>query len=467
MILVVSSCNSVNKEPTTLLGSIENFDGNEITLQILGEVMGKNQVTIPVKDGKFTKELTLEGDKMAIMIGGRSFQTLIHLKPGATTTFEIDGSNQENTVQITSTDKESQEKLMDIMIALNQLSMYSHPEWLSMSTEELDILLTEYDTKFEVIKEGLPDPYLKEWVAFSYKLQKTRIRASYVVVLNDSVMQKRYKSFGPNISFNKVVPSNDYAKINDFDFDNQFMLDVTTDIEMDLSSLLRMKFALNGKEIKDDNWAEMYIEMLEEITYQPLYDAFAYQAFTKYQLPDDNWGIYIDEVAEKISDTSLVSDMKKRRTRSIEKEERIKIITSAPVPTFTMETIDGEKKTIADFKGKFVFLDMWATWCGPCKIEIPHLQLKEEKYHDKVTFLSLSFDKEKQTWIDFVKKEELTGIQAIVGENYDNFQSHYMITGFPTFILLGKDGKVINHNFIRPSSPGFDGFLESIIEQNK
>ena len=227
-----------------------------------------------------------------------------------------------------------------------------------------------------------------------------------------------------------------------------------------------MKLKLNNVKLNENDWPGTYLKMLEEITYQPLYDAFAFQAYSKYGRPDDKWGAYMEKVSEKISDTALVAELKSMRVKSIEREERIKKITSAPVPTYTMETIDGKKKTIADFKGKFVLLDMWATWCGPCKLEIPHLQKKEEKYHDRVEFVSISFDANKETWVNFVKEKALTGVQVIAEENSKKIQHHYMVTGYPTFILLGKDGKVINHNFVRPSSPGFDSFLEAMMKQH-
>lgn len=467
-IMVLSACNSVSEKPAPVVitGELENFEGKEVALLIMGEVIGKSMVVIPVKDGKFTTEVALNGPKLAVMTGGESFYSLVYLKPGATTNFKIDANNKMNGVQALSADKEDQNKLPAIMKSLMGLSIFSHPEWYAMSTEELDGVFEKYDAEFKGIEASLSDAYLKKWVLFNYQFEKIKTKASYVSTLQDADAQKRFKTFMPNVSFNKVIPPNDYANVNDFDFDNQMMLDIASDIEMDLGGFLRMKLTLNNVKVDNNDWTGTYLKMLEEITYQPLYDAFAFQAYRKYGRPDENWGAYMEKVSMKISDTSMVAELKSIRAKSIEKEERIKKITSAPVPTFTMETIDGKKKTIADFKGKFVLLDMWATWCGPCKMEIPHLQKKEEKYHDKVAFVSLSFDKKKQTWVDFVKKEKLTGIQVIAGENYDNFQNHYMITGFPTFILLGKDGKVINQSFLRPSSPGFDSFLEAMMKQH-
>ncbi|MDH8702268.1 thiol-disulfide isomerase/thioredoxin [Dysgonomonadaceae bacterium PH5-43] len=131
---------------------------------------------------------------------------------------------------------------------------------------------------------------------------------------------------------------------------------------------------------------------------------------------------------------------------------------------FTFKDIKGKKVSLSDFKGKLVYIDVWATWCGPCVREIPALKKLEEEYHSKnIVFMSISIDrdKDKQKWEDFVKKENLTGVQLFGGDASDDLlSSPYKVNAIPHFILIGKDGKIISEKAPRPSSSEIKGLLD-------
>ena len=90
---------------------------------------------------------------------------------------------------------------------------------------------------------------------------------------------------------------------------------------------------------------------------------------------------------------------------------------------------------LSDFQGKYVFIDVWATWCGPCKYEIPYLKELEQKYHGKnITFLSISVDrqKDKEKWKKMILKEGLGGIQLLADKEIESqFIKDYFIEGIP------------------------------------
>lgn len=124
-----------------------------------------------------------------------------------------------------------------------------------------------------------------------------------------------------------------------------------------------------------------------------------------------------------------------------------------PSPTFAYTDMDGKSVSLADLKGKFVYIDVWATWCGPCRGEIPALKKLEETYAGKdIHFLSLSCDKDKKAWENMVTKDDLKGIQLHMGGDR-TFMDAYFINGIPRFILLDRDGNIVSANMSRPSSP--------------
>ena len=125
-------------------------------------------------------------------------------------------------------------------------------------------------------------------------------------------------------------------------------------------------------------------------------------------------------------------------------------------PGFTYESIDGNNVSLRDFAGKYVYLDIWATWCGPCRREIPALKALEKEYHDKnIAFISISIDKlaDKSKWQKFVQEEQLTGVQLFADNDWESdFVKAYEIKGIPRFILLDPKGNIINPDAPRPSS---------------
>lgn len=124
-----------------------------------------------------------------------------------------------------------------------------------------------------------------------------------------------------------------------------------------------------------------------------------------------------------------------------------------PSPLFSCPDIDGNTVTLESLRGKYVYIDVWATWCGPCRGEIPHLKKLEEKYHGKdIHFVSLSCDQNKAAWENMVKKDAMRGIQLYLGTGSD-FMDKYMINGIPRFILLDREGNIVKANATRPSNP--------------
>lgn len=122
---------------------------------------------------------------------------------------------------------------------------------------------------------------------------------------------------------------------------------------------------------------------------------------------------------------------------------------------FSYTDINGKTVSLASLKGKVVLVDMWATWCGPCKEQIPHLKkLEEQVKGTDIVIVSISVDKDadKQKWEAFVKEKELGGVQLFAGSNKDMME-YYKITGIPRFLVFDKEGKIATVDAPRPSTP--------------
>jgi len=153
--------------------------------------------------------------------------------------------------------------------------------------------------------------------------------------------------------------------------------------------------------------------------------------------------------------TSINEENKKTITESYNKLKAV--AAGQPSPKFIdYENNAGGTTSLDDLKGKYVYIDVWATWCGPCIGEIPSLKKVEKKYHDKnIHFLSLSIDKAKDhdKWKQMIIDKELGGIQLLADNAWKSkFVQDYQINGIPHFILLDPEGKIVKYSAPRPSS---------------
>lgn len=136
--------------------------------------------------------------------------------------------------------------------------------------------------------------------------------------------------------------------------------------------------------------------------------------------------------------------------------------------SFDYENHKGGKTKLEDLRGKYVYIDVWATWCGPCRAEIPHLKKVEEKYHGKnIEFVSISVDvdKDHEKWQKFVEEKQLGGIQLFADKNWNSdFIKSYSINAIPRFLLIDPNGKVVKADAPRPSSPTLVELLDSLVK---
>jgi thiol-disulfide isomerase/thioredoxin len=145
----------------------------------------------------------------------------------------------------------------------------------------------------------------------------------------------------------------------------------------------------------------------------------------------------------------------------------IKLSKGQPSPKFVdYENYKGGTLSLDDLKGKFVYVDVWATWCGPCKGQIPFLKKIEKEYHDKnIVFISMSIDKkdDHEKWKKMVKEKSLTGIQLFAPNDWkSDFVTNYGIRGIPRFILIDKEGNIVDSNAPRPSSPDLKKLFDEL-----
>ncbi|MEP3386441.1 MAG: TlpA disulfide reductase family protein [Flavobacteriaceae bacterium] len=144
-----------------------------------------------------------------------------------------------------------------------------------------------------------------------------------------------------------------------------------------------------------------------------------------------------------------------------------KLSKGTPSPIFT-DYINhaGGKTSLDDLKGKYVYIDIWATWCVPCLKEVPFLEKVEKEFHDKdIHFVSISIDNDKafDKWKKMVTDKNMTGIQLIADNSWSSsFIDGYQLSGVPRFILLDPEAKIVTAYAPRPSDPSLVDLLKEL-----
>ena len=119
---------------------------------------------------------------------------------------------------------------------------------------------------------------------------------------------------------------------------------------------------------------------------------------------------------------------------------------------FTYKDVNDKEVSLSDLKGKYVLIDVWATWCSACVAEQPYLQKLEKEMKGKnIHFVSVSIDAKENVakWKKMVNDKKLSGIQFVTAGDFGLMMA-FGIRTIPRFILLDPEGKVIESNMTRP-----------------
>lgn len=171
--------------------------------------------------------------------------------------------------------------------------------------------------------------------------------------------------------------------------------------------------------------------------------------------------------------TKTINQMKRFMSSKI--AMRASFPKGSPSPTFTnYENHAGGTVSLSDLKGTYVYIDVWASWCGPCIAEIPSLKKVEKQFHGKnITFVSISIDEGRgykgdaaeayKGWKKMVTEKELGGLQLIADNGFrSQFTKAYKVNGIPRFLLIDPNGNIVNADAPRPSNPQLVELLKSL-----
>lgn len=242
--------------------------------------------------------------------------------------------------------------------------------------------------------------------------------------------------------------SENYPKTNEaIDFDNGADFDFSTPYRQLVLTHFDDETQKEAK--KSGDFHDVMIAKIKALKNQNIKNALAETFSYEVSLSNQKMEPFYKGLLSISTDENFKKDL-------TEKYNKLKKLTKGnPSPKFNYENIKGGTTSLDDLKGKFVYIDVWATWCGPCMEELPFMIAIEKKYHDKnIAFVSISVDEKKDSekWKKVVTQREMQGIQLHADNAFQSqFVTDYAIDGIPRFILIDPNGNIVAGDAPRPS----------------
>ena len=182
---------------------------------------------------------------------------------------------------------------------------------------------------------------------------------------------------------------------------------------------------------------------------------YLYRYFT-YQLPLDELKATRAKISSELAGCPYVKDL----DGIIKQLENVQI--GKVAPEFSLPDTAGVSVSLSDFRGKYVLLDFWGTWCGACIAGMPEMKKFAEKHADKLLLLGIAKESNRENWKKYLAKSEWNWKQIIVGEGEEDYIARFNVQGFPTKILIGPGGNILKRSV--GEDPAFYEELEQLIK---
>lgn len=431
-------------------GKISKVEDNTVVIKYQ-----HNSDTIKVDNaGNFETTLKIDKPCYAVIINGDN-QTLTFLSPNSETHFEADATDFLNTLIFKKDNAEinnylvSQKKI--VQTETMTLSGFVYADSYEEFSSAYEVFIAKYENNMNNITKNAGSKFesFKKAEAEGFKLLKIMLLIDFQFTAKFDFIEL------PEDYSLKIEKISSEIDINNPDiiFFSDYIPYVTNLISDNTSE------QIEKDSIEDYNLAEYVMRYFKEID----------KLFTNNDNREDIYFYFLKDFIRSYGPRSVAEPFKTYKSFSVCKE-RVSIISSLiaeydiiatgkPSVEWSFPDNNGKNISSTEFLGKYLYIDVWASWCGPCKRQIPYLEALKKKLSGKnIAFISISVDDNLDEWKSSLKSESATGIQLYTGGWENILSEHFKINSIPRFILIDREGNIIDYDAEEPS-----GDIESII----
>ena len=433
--------------------------GNQCRIFASGNRYGNPTETFKFAEGQteHTFEISLDAPKIMVIAYDKSFEKKVYAEPGAELTVSL--TKEENENEFTYACEGSVAMYMELLDSLEkpEIAFRKRHEdkqygQYSLDWEEFDKELNDVQQHKESLManaKGLSDGFKSIMKAGFFASRMTHLKA-YEGIFNyrkeegteDFVIPETKNAYEKAFAFGEIAMASPSFRsfISEYIYD-EGMEGMEEFDESDLQSTEK-----RAKKIYE------YLKANEKIP----------ETFKPYML-----SIYVIEITMSLSIEEALyfkEDFLKAYPNAASGKAvkahyaKLELLKKGnPAPDFEYESLEGESVSLSSLKGNVVYVDVWATWCGPCVAEFPHSRALKERFKDakdvKWVYVSIDNANAREKWVEAVAKHQLKGIHLFSGEGWNaTIAKLYQITGIPRYLLIDKAGNIYDSNASRPSS---------------